>query len=135
MRGKRKSQIRNPKQIPKSEIRIAMTVRLCICREKMVGNVSDVSAALQGVNDSDTPINLGSDYNFDGERTSLAANIGGSPNFDTTEGSEAFTDFTSGTDDFVNNYGYDALSDMTSISQIAELRPRARRPTRSRPRS
>ena len=91
----------------------------------MVGNISDVTASLQGVNGGGTPIQLASDYDYNGNRTELAVNIGGdpatsSPAMPTTGIPGDFSAFTTGTNDFVNNYTYDWLGNMTSIVQTSQ---------------
>ena len=56
---------------------------------------------------------MGMNYDYNGDRTSLAANIGGSA----TISEDAVSGFTGGTNDFLDTYGYDKLGDMTSVSQ------------------
>ena len=57
--------------------------------------------------------------------TTLAANIGdGSATFNDNGD---FSDFTTGTDDFVNNYSYDPLGEMTKIVQTAQTAPKVTR--------
>ena len=78
------------------------------------GNLAAQNIALGGVS---TNIVLGSTWDYNGNRTELAVNIGGSATFDDNGD---FTGFTSGdgiTNDFKNVYGYDKLGDMTSITQ------------------
>ena len=90
-----------------------------------VGNVSDVTAKFAGVTDEyDNPvaIQLASAYDYNGDRTTLAANIGGATA--TLDENGDFSDFTTGTDDFVNNYSYDPLGEMTKIVQTARQRRR-----------
>ena len=58
-------------------------------------------------------VTLTSTYNFNDERLSLAANIGGT--FDTTAGIA-----TGGTADFINNYTYNALGQMASVTQTGQ---------------
>ena len=71
-----------------------------------------------------TTVNLGATYDYNGDMTSLAANIGGTSHFDyTTTGSGAFTDFTDGVNDFVNSYTYDPLGDLSSIAQTGQSAP------------
>ena len=99
-----------------------------------VGNVSDVTARLQGVQNGTLPIQLASDYDYNGDRTKLAVNIGGGmPTWDTNDanGDTAgdFSAFTSGTDDFVNNYGYDPMGNMTGIVQTTQTPPAGSYPT------
>jgi len=60
---------------------------------------------------------LGSKYDYDANRTSLAVNIGGTANYD---GNGNFTGFSNGTADFINTYGYDFLANMTSIVQAGQ---------------
>ncbi len=55
---------------------------------------------------------LSSAYDFNGNRTSLSANIGGTMNVDGTA--------SGGTPDFLNTYTYDALGDMTGITQTGQ---------------
>ena len=88
----------------------------------IVGNVSDVAATLPGADG--TTVQLASAYDYNGERTELAMNIGtATPNWVTTNddgGTQGdFASFTSGTDDFVNTYSYDWQGDMTSVVQTA----------------
>ena len=59
---------------------------------------------------------LGSNYDYNGNRTGLSANIGGSA----TISHDAVTGFTGGTDDFTNSYVFDALGNMTSVSQTSQ---------------
>ena len=95
-----------------------------------VGNVSDVTAKFAGVTDEyDNPvaIQLASAYDYNGDRTTLAANIGGATA--TLDDNGDFSDFTTGTDDFVNNYSYDPLGDMTKIVQTAQTAPEGYSPT------
>jgi RHS repeat-associated protein len=85
----------------------------------IAGNVSNVEAQLGSVTttgepgDSTVPINLASTFDYNGDRLTLSANIGGTAEFDDGE----FDDFSGGTNDFKNTYSYDALSDMTGITQ------------------
>ena len=62
-----------------------------------VGNMTDVTARLGSVA-SGEPIQLASGYDYNGNRTSLTATIGDTP-------------------DFANTYVYDALGNMTNITQ------------------
>jgi len=82
------------------------------------GNVTDVTTTLAGVTSDGTPlpIQLASTYDYNGNRTSLAANIDGTALFNNGE----FTGFSGGTNDFLNNYDYDALGDMTSVTQATQ---------------
>ena len=80
----------------------------------LAGNVADVSANLEGVSGGSTPVQLGAAYDYNGDMTSLAANIGGTPNYDANYG---FTGFSDGVNDFVNDYAYDQFGDLTSIVQ------------------
>ena len=73
-----------------------------------VGNVLGQNAVLGGL---ETNVVLSSGYDYNGHRTSLSANIGG------TMQSDGTVEYGSGTPDFLNNYVYDALGEMTSITQ------------------
>ena len=68
------------------------------------------------VSTSADTVALGSNYDYNGNRTSLWVNIGGSA----TISRDAVTGFTGGTDDFTNSYVFDALGNMTSVSQTSQ---------------
>ena len=78
------------------------------------GNVTDASANLPGADD--TTVQLGATYDYNGNMTSLAVNIGGEPSFHVGD----FTGFTYGVNDFTNNYTYDPMGDMTSVTQTGD---------------
>ena len=67
-------------------------------------------------------VTLAADYDYNGNLTTLAANIGGgTAEFDyPTSMAGQFTGFGGGNDDFVNTYSYDWQSDMTRIVQTSQ---------------
>ncbi len=73
-----------------------------------VGNLTSDNVQLGDLPGSDNVL-LTSEYDFNGDRTSLSANIGGTLNTDGT--------VSGGISDFTNTYGYDNLGNMTSIVQ------------------
>ena len=82
-----------------------------------VGNVTDVTTELAGVtaNGSTIPIQLASTYDYNGNRRSLAANIGGTAHFNTDGTFAGFNG--SGINDFLNSYSYDSRGNMTGVTQ------------------
>ena len=72
-----------------------------------LGDLASTSAAT---------VALASNYDYNANRTSLWVNIGGSA----TISHDAVTGFTGGTDDFTNSYVFDALGNMTSVSQTSQ---------------
>jgi RHS repeat-associated protein len=87
----------------------------------LVGNTANVAAALGIPASGDSggatlpTVNLASKFDYNGNRTELAANIGGTASFSTSDGS--FAGFGGGTNDFLNSYLYDTLGQMTDINQ------------------
>ena len=64
----------------------------------------------------DTTEQTGATYDYNGNRTRLAANIGGDARLSRGD----FTGFTGGMKDFTNNYTYDTMGDMTSVTQTGD---------------
>ncbi len=89
----------------------------------IVGDVAGASVALPGADG--TTVNLGATYDYNGDMTSLAANIGGAPTFDdpSSGGTGELTGFSGGTNDFVNNYAYNVLGELSSIAQTSQAAP------------
>ena len=75
------------------------------------GNVTGENIQLGGL-DAAHKVVLTSTYDFNDNRTSLSANIGGKLSNDGT--------VSGGTPDFLNTYGYDNLGNLTSISQTGQ---------------
>jgi hypothetical protein len=84
----------------------------------VTGVTAQLAAATSGSGGSSLPaVNLASTYDYNGNRLTLSANIGGTVSFSSTDGT--FNEFTGWANDFVNTYTYDALGDMTNITQTA----------------
>ncbi len=84
------------------------------------GNVQTENINLAGL--GTTAVTLAADYDYNNNRTTLAANIGGgTPEFDysTETGTPTgrFTGFSGGTNDFKDTFSYNSLGDMTDIVQ------------------
>ncbi len=81
------------------------------------GNVQVENISLAGL--GTTAVTLAADYDYNNNRTTLAANIGGSeaPTFN-SDGT--FSHFNDGTNDFINTYQYNSLGDMTSEVQTSQ---------------
>ena len=80
----------------------------------LAGNLQETAATLAGV--ASGPIQVGSVYDYNGDLTSTAVNIGGTPNF----ANGVFSGFTGGINDFVNNYTYDPLGNMLTVTQAGQ---------------
>ncbi len=80
------------------------------CRYDSVGDVIGQNVQLGGVSQN---VILSSAYDYNGQRSSLAANIGGQ--FDPVAGTA-----TSGTNDFFNSYLYDRQGNVVNLSQTTQ---------------
>ncbi len=81
------------------------------------GNVQTENINLAGL--GTTAVTLAADYDYNNNRTTLAANIGGSeaPTFN-SDGT--FAHFNDGTNDFINTYQYNSLGEMKNEVQTSQ---------------